>query len=70
MLFCGFSFHVHSFTRNIMPRKQSSRHIASHTPRRPIVGASSAASVMRTPHIEARFMMLGATVLAAPTNTP
>ena len=59
-----------SFTKNIKPLKHSSIHIAIHTPRSPIDGASRAASDMRTPHIETRFMMLGTSVFAAPTNTP
>lgn len=59
-----------SFTKKIKPLKQSSMHMAIHTPRSPIDGASIAASDMRTPHIEIRFIMLGTSVFAAPTNTP
>ena len=59
-----------SFTKKIKPLKQGSIHMAIHTPRSPIDGASRAASDMRTPHIETRFMMLGTSVFAAPTNAP
>ena len=66
----SYLFHNVNFTKNITPLNVSSRHMASHTPRSPIDGASMAASVMRTPHIDMRFITLGAIVLAAPTNTP
>lgn len=45
-------------------------HMASHTPRNPIVGASHAANVNRTPQILAKFIRLGTDVLPAPTKTP
>ena len=44
--------------------------MATHTPRSPMWGARVAASVRRTPHMLARLITHGATVLPAPTNTP
>ena len=45
-----------------MPLKHSSMHMAIHTPRKPIDGAKRAAKVMRTPHILAKFIILGVSV--------
>ena len=42
--------------------------MAIHTPRRPRCGASRADAVMRTPHMLARFMMLGTSVSPAPAQ--
>ena len=56
--------------RNIIPRKQSSMHMAIHTPCNPIVGASSAASVSRTAQMLKKFMQLGTTVSPAPMKAP
>ena len=63
-------FTVISLVRKILPRKQSSMAIAVQTPFRPYLGASVAASVRRTAHIEARLMMAGTSVSPAPMNTP
>ena len=52
------------------PRKQSSMHIASHTPFSPIEGASEAAKVRRTAQMLKKFIRQGTIVLPIPTNTP
>ena len=44
--------------------------MAIHTPRRPRCGANRADAVMRTPHMLARFMMLGTSVSPAPRRAP
>ncbi|CDA22225.1 unknown [Bacteroides sp. CAG:144] len=56
--------------RNIIPRKQSSMHIAIHTPCSPMEGASKAASVRRTAQILTKFIVAGTNVSPAPINTP
>ncbi len=57
-------------SRKMVPRKQSSMHMAVQTPWRPSEGAKAAASVRRTAQMLNTFMIHGTTVLAAPTNTP
>ena len=56
--------------RNMIPRKHNSAHMATHTPFRPMVGASHAANEIRTAQILKKFINDGTRVLAAPTNTP
>lgn len=59
-----------SLPRNNNPLTQSSMHIAIQTPTSPMVEASNVASVIRTIHMLARFMMHGTNVSPAPTITP
>ena len=55
-------------SRKMVPRKQSSMHMAVQTPWRPSEGAKAAASVRRTAQMLNTFMIHGTTVLAAPTG--
>ena len=45
----------HRQNRNSSPRKHSSTHMAIHAPRRPSCAVRSTVSVMRTPHMLAKF---------------
>lgn len=51
-------------SRKMVPRKQSSMHMAVQTPWRPREGAKAAASVRRTAQMLNTFMIHGTTVLA------
>jgi len=59
-----------SLAKKMMPRKVSSIAMAVHTPFNPYFGASVAANVKRTAHIELRLMIAGIIVSPAPMNTP
>ena len=66
----SLSFNLNfNLSRNAMPRNVSSIAMAIHTPCSPMVGASSNASVRRTPQMLARLRTLEPNVLPAPTNT-
>lgn len=61
---------LRSLHRKIIPLKQSSIHIAIHTPLSPIVGARMAARGILTSHMLEKFIIAGITVSPTPTITP
>ena len=56
--------------KKMIPRKVSSIAMAIHTPCKPNEGARAAANVIRTAHIEKRFISAGFIVSPVPRNTP